>query len=424
MICNKKYLSKSGKIFIYAKNFSMKEKQHNLKYLKSGLTIALTIIVFCFWTFVKPHILLAREQSQLFLWNREYLLEHLKVPGGLAKYIGELLVQFYINPILGAFIYTLLFVIAQLLTWKIIRSVFPERKDSFILWLISFVPFILLWWLSTQIYVSMTLIVAIVLTLAIIAYLQKNMNYKFITVIIFIIVGYWFLGPAVVLSIFMLLPDWRKFSVGLLLLACCIIGSTWYTPYPLRQVARGIDYYWERHSIGTEEEMRADMLMRGEQWQTLATLYSKEQPKFLSLHNLGSLALFKTKRINEQTLQKNFSVSNKMLTSQSSSFIMSDVFMQLGMVNMAQRAAFEAMESIPNYNKSGRALSRLAETNLIIGEYEVSRKYLDILDETTFYRNWVRRLRPLIDNPELIEKHPYYGAMRKQHNLSSDVFFY
>ena len=184
MICNKKYLSKSGKIFIYAKNFSMKEKQHNLKYLKSGLTIALTIIVFCFWTFVKPHILLAREQSQLFLWNREYLLEHLKVPGGLAKYIGELLVQFYINPILGAFIYTLLFVIAQLLTWKIIRSVFPERKDSFILWLISFVPFILLWWLSTQIYVSMTLIVAIVLTLAIIAYLQKNMNYKFITVII------------------------------------------------------------------------------------------------------------------------------------------------------------------------------------------------------------------------------------------------
>ena len=54
----------------------------------------------------------------------------------------------------------------------------------------------------------------------------------------------------------------------------------------------------------------------------------------------------------------------------------------------------------------------------------VSLKYLDILDQTTFYRNWVKRLRPLAENPSLLESHPYYGALLKQHQQSSDVFFY
>ena len=238
------------------------------------------------------------------------------------------------------------------------------------------------------------------------------------------IAGYWLLGPAIILLLVALLPRWRSLLISLVVLACCVVGSAWLVPYPMRQVVRGIDYYWERHSVGTTEEFRADMLARADNWKTLASQYSKEQPKSVCLRNLALLSLFKTRKIDEQALKNNFSVSNKMLNSSSSGFIMSDVFMQLGMVNMAQRAAFEAMESGPNYNKSGRALLRLAETNLIIGQYDVARKYLDILDQTTFYRNWVKRLRPLAENPSLLEKHPYYGALLKQHQQSRDVFFY
>mgnify|MGYP000750805498 CR=1 FL=1 len=35
---------------------------------------------------------------------------------------------------------------------------------------------------------------------------------------------------------------------------------------------------------------------------------------------------------------------------------------------------FEAMEAIPDYKKSGRAYMRLAETNLINGQYAVAAK--------------------------------------------------
>ena len=45
--------------------------------------------------FVWPHLMVAREQSQLFLWNCDYLGERLMVPGGLAQYVGEWLVQFF-----------------------------------------------------------------------------------------------------------------------------------------------------------------------------------------------------------------------------------------------------------------------------------------------------------------------------------------
>ena len=40
---------------------------------------------------------------------------------------------------------------------------------------------------------------------------------------------------------------------------------------------------------------------------------------------------------------------------------------------------FEAMEAIPDYKKSGRAYMRLAETNLINGQYAVAAKYLRAL---------------------------------------------
>ncbi|MCO7111572.1 DUF6057 family protein [Bacteroides uniformis] len=41
----------------------------------------------------------------------------------------------------------------------------------------------------------------------------------------------------------------------------------------------------------------------------------------------------------------------------------SEAYYHLGMVNTAQRFTFEAMEAIPNFNKSGRCFKRLAETN-------------------------------------------------------------
>ena len=56
------------------------------------------------------------------------------------------------------------------------------------------------------------------------------------------------------------------------------------------------------------------------------------------------------------------------------------------MITVAQRTVFEAQEAILDFQKSGRCYQRLAQTYLILGNYEVARKYLIALQKTLFYR--------------------------------------
>lgn len=84
------------------------------------------------------------------------------------------------------------------------------------------------------------------------------------------------------------------------------------------------------------------------------------------------------------------------------------------MINSAQRFYFEGMEAIPNYNKSVRAVRRLAETAIIRGEYSLAAKYLRMLENTSFYRKWAQRNLELIKDPAAIDAHPLYGQLRKR----------
>ena len=73
---------------------------------------------------------------------------------------------------------------------------------------------------------------------------------------------------------------------------------------------------------------------------------------------------------------------------------MSDIMMDLGLVNNAERMAFDAMVQLPDNHKSGRLCKRLAEANLVNGSHDVARKYLHFLESTLFYGRWAReRLR-------------------------------
>ena len=92
------------------------------------------------------------------------------------------------------------------------------------------------------------------------------------------------------------------------------------------------------------------------------------------------------------------------------------------MITVAQRTVFEAQEAILDFQKSGRCYKRLAETNLILGSYEVARKYLTALQKTIFYRDWANETLPLLGNEEAIAKHPEYGRLR-QFLYQEDFYF-
>lgn len=404
-------------------NTPKEDSRHRKRFL---VTIILALIVFCFWQFGCPWLLLAREGNQLFLWDSSYFLDRLVVPGGLARYIGEIIVQFFIIPPVAAIIYALLFVAEQQLTQHLLG-----HRDRTIWWILSFVPSVLLWVIACFIDIPMTTTVAILLTMVLLAVLSHNPRYRMIITTILIPVAYWLLGPAVI--ILAVSPLWsglrRMESVGsaigeVLILTVCIVGSSFIVPYPLGQIARGIDYYWAGKETGTSEEMEYDMLMRKEAWDVIAEKYQQNPSERLAVQNVATLAQFYSGQISEQDFLHRLRLSGHAFSSISAAFITSELSLHLRLTNMSQRAAFEVMEAIPNYGMSGRAVQRLVETNLVTGSYEVAQKYIELLEHTTFYRPWAERMQQLAEHPEQIRSISSYRKLQDVYNQSPDVFFY
>ena len=104
-------------------------------------------------------------------------------------------------------------------------------------------------------------------------------------------------------------------------------------------------------------------------------------------------------------------------------YMVSDIAIQMYLPTISQRAAFEAMEFTPNYNKSGRALQRLVQTNMITGNFKAAKKYLSILEETTFYREWAHEMRHMAEHPQLVRKNPFFKQAQEAYANAEDMFF-
>ncbi len=84
-----------------------------------------------------------QEQYQMFLFDTNYFLERIVLPGGLADYISEFLVQFYYMPVLGGAIIGLLLIGIQTAVWGLMKQY--GAKHDFPGYLLSFLPSIALW---------------------------------------------------------------------------------------------------------------------------------------------------------------------------------------------------------------------------------------------------------------------------------------
>jgi hypothetical protein len=248
---------------------------------------------------------------------------------------------------------------------------------------------------------------------------------------------YWLAGPAAIL---LTLCCVRWIPLTAALFATCLIGSSYLVPYPLEQIAKGIDYDWRGvKEMGTYEEMECDMLIRQKNWNQI--LQKFQSPVSPAVRSAVILASYQSGKVSYQQLMSTLvvPVERYELTpsvfctadthlivyfgSVSSAFIVSDLATLLGWTNISQRAAFEAMEYIPNHNKSARALKQLTEASIITRQYHLARKYLSILERTTFYRGWAQKMRPLLHNPELINKYPFMKESQEKYADTEDFFF-
>lgn len=177
----------------------------------------------------------------------------------------------------------------------------------------------------------------------------------------------------------------------------------------------------------TYELIDYDYLVRTHQWQRIIEKAEKHQassPMSVSCVNLalamqGQLCdrLFEFYQNGAEGLFPTFT------RDMTSPLPTAEVFYQLGMVNDAERYTFEAQEAIPNYRKSGRLTRRIAQCEIVNGNYAVAAKYLRMLEHSLFYRQWAKSQERFLYNDAAVNADPAYGRLRDLRIKHRDYLF-
>ena len=214
----------------------------------------LAIAVFIFWAWAYAPALAWQEQFQLFLFDTDYLMERLAVPGGVAAYLAEFLTQFYNNPWMGGAVLAVLHVLLQVLTERLMRRANAGEPISNILWAFSFLPPLALWMVLGDESLMPAFTVSLLLVLAIMAFYPSGRMKQTVYALCAIPLLYWTVGPLVwMFAVYVLFSGWgdsasRRFSfclgVAMLMFGfVCVWASTWVAPYPLRVLLGSVYYY-------------------------------------------------------------------------------------------------------------------------------------------------------------------------------------
>lgn len=228
-----------------------------IKTWKPLLSLLFGVAVVIFWAVPFVGGLCFQEQYQMFLFDTGYFLERIVLPGGLADYISEFLVQFYYMPVLGGAIIALLLMGTQAAVWGLMKQ-YGARHD-FPGYLLSFLPSIALWCAMGDQNVLLSFVVALFGAL-VIGWIHNRFHNRLVKVgfeLVSTALVYWFLGPVVFLYAALMIGDTLKnakqkgnvfsgigYSVCILVLTIAwILLTTQTLQYPLYRIFAGLNYY-------------------------------------------------------------------------------------------------------------------------------------------------------------------------------------
>ena len=221
------------------------------------LSLLFGVAVVIFWSVPYMSGLCFQEQYQMFLFDTNYFLERIVLPGGLADYISEFLVQFYYMPVLGGAFIGLLLIGIQTAVWGLMKQY--GAKHDFPGYLLSFLPSIALWCAMGDQNILLSFVVALFGAL-LMGWIHNRFHNRLVKVVFELVstaLVYWFLGPVVFLYAALMIGDTLKnaqqkdsilsgigYSVCILVLTVAwILLSTQTLQYPMYRIFSGLNYY-------------------------------------------------------------------------------------------------------------------------------------------------------------------------------------
>ena len=228
-----------------------------IKSWKPLLSLLFGVAVVIFWSVPYMSGLCFQEQYQMFLFDTNYFLERIVLPGGLADYISEFLVQFCYMPVLGGTIIALLLMSIQAISWGLMKQY--GMKAVFPGYLLSFVPSIVLWCAMGDQNLLLSFVVALSGAL-LMGWIHNRFHNRLVKVVFELVstaLVYWFLGPVVFLYAALMIGDTLMkgkqnghilsslgYSACLLILTVAwILLTTQSLQYPISRIFTGLNYY-------------------------------------------------------------------------------------------------------------------------------------------------------------------------------------
>lgn len=448
-------------------------------------TGALTSAVFglatmAFFGIFYPYHIHFQEQSQLFEWTWKYFIDVVRVPGGFADWCGRFLTQFCYIPWLGAAIIAALLTALHHLTAK------AGNARTAAGYAFSLIPAILALIFILDHKALLGGIAALTLSIAM-ALPIRNAGSKTrgtIAAIICTPVMYWLCGPlAIVFVAACFIRKGGSMAGGVIaaaLLAACPFILESQLHLTLKSLLLGVHYYrylgifptmlWVAAGAAVlcitaglaglmnradsipagiataavilaggglavalsanfddENVMHYDYLAMTEQWDGILKLERSKPADRQASACCLNLALAKSGTLGDHIFDYRQGGTSglfpKFAKTATNPLPTSEVFWQLGMVNICQYYVFEAQEAAGDFQKSGRCYKRLAQTNIVNHDYDVARKYLNALEHTVFYRGWARKNLALLSDETSVESDPVYGRMRKLRSHVKDEIY-
>ena len=448
------------------------------------MTALSAIAVYCFFAFKYPYHLHFQEQYQLFEFSCGYFSSVVSVPGGRADWLGRFLTQFFYYAPAGAAILALLCCAVQFLTWRVCPQ---RTLAAYALSFLPAVVLVVFFCVENALVGGAVALLLSLAAAAFCARVSADRRRHVLEAVLVPLLYFACGPLAVVFVLLTLRAEavrcgrraWLPAVVLLLLAALCSLVASRLVAYPLGRLCLGVHYY-RYHNIvpgllwgaalaavcvpplagirsrilsGTpaglglfalvaalgvfftfrasdapkEEWMRYDFMVRMEMWNRImmtADVRNPDNPKTVSCLNL---ALAKAGRMADSQFEYFQNGPEGLLpefVGDSTNPVSSgEIYWHLGMVNTAQRFAFEAQEAIPDFQKSARLYQRLAQTNIVNGDEAVARKYLLPLTRTLFYRKWARETLALLDAGEIFARRPELAQARDRRLKEHDFLF-
>ena len=430
------------------------------------MTVLSGIAVYCFFAFRYPYHLHFQEQYQLFEFTWDYFRSVVAVPGGLADWTGRFLTQFCYYAPAGALVMALLLCVAQLATWAVCRlrtlpvyalsflpavalMVFCCDENALLGGVVALVlalgcvalcarlrpdgmRHVLEAVLVPVLYLACGPLAVVFVVVSIIGeFSRRGTRAWLVAAVLFVLAG---ICPLLAGRLFPYPPGRLFFGVHyyryhnvlpvpLWVAASCAVLVPLLSDLKGKLLSGGLSVgagafaavavltvllTFRAADASKEEWMRYDFMVRMQMWNRLMMAADVRNPGSARAVSCLNLALAKTGRLADSQFQYAQCGPEGLLPDFVGDYMnpltTGEIYWHLGMVNTAQRYAFEAQEAIPDFQKSARCYQRLVQTNIVNGDWDVARKYLKALGHTLFYRKWARETAALLDSGQIFAR--------------------